>query len=638
MKIFAKLFLAFSLVAAICAVVGGIGWQGINSTEEALLEQADVNVPSMKSLGLMMEMMNAVKAGERTIVIAHLSPSERREQLERIDGYWEEFEEGYKEYDALPKSAQEVALWKRFAPALDGWKKEHQTLEDRAVGVGLEDVDTLEAILVARQLDHVKWVNGLDKAISEQAIYTGQLDPTKCALGRWLESFSSEDEKFNTILKKFQQPHHKLHALGEKINLFNQEGKNSAARQVFHSEVEPTLHEVEGVFAEALSDVRADSTSLKGAIEIALGSEREAFESAMGILDEIVAVNVQVTAEESVAGKAAAGRSKMLAMTAVIIAVGLALLFGYIIAKSITRNIRQGVAVAETLAEGDLTVAIKVDSKDETGQLLSAMQRMLIRLQEVITHVKSASDLVAAGGQELSSSSEEMSQGATEQAAAAEEASSSMEQMTVNIRQNADNAMQTEKIALQAAQDAQEGGDAVKQTVHAMKKIAEKISIVEEIARQTNLLALNAAIEAARAGEHGKGFAVVAAEVRKLAERSQNAAAEISELSDSSVKIADKAGQMLERMVPDIQKTADLVQEIAAASKEQDAGADQVNKAIQQLDQVIQQNASAAEEVASTAEELNTQAERLQESVAFFRLADAASSHSAKQSTPLLPH
>jgi methyl-accepting chemotaxis protein len=211
-----------------------------------------------------------------------------------------------------------------------------------------------------------------------------------------------------------------------------------------------------------------------------------------------------------------------------------------------------------------------------------------------------------------------MSQGASEQAAAAEEASASMEQMTSNIRQNADNALQTEKIAVKSAAAAQEGGQAVVETVAAMKDIAKKISIIEEIARQTNLLALNAAIEAARAGEHGKGFAVVASEVRKLAERSQKAAAEISGLSASSVDVAEKAGHLLGLMVPDIQKTAELVQEINASSREQDLGAEQINKAIQQLDQVIQQNASASEEMASTSEELSSQAEQLQNAVAFF--------------------
>jgi methyl-accepting chemotaxis protein len=234
----------------------------------------------------------------------------------------------------------------------------------------------------------------------------------------------------------------------------------------------------------------------------------------------------------------------------------------------------------------------------------------------VLDEVKTVADTVAAASQEMSSGSEELSQGATEQASSIEEASSSMEQMASNIRQNADNAQQTEKIAVKSAEDARAGGKAVTETVNAMKEIAEKISIIEEIARQTNLLALNAAIEAARAGEHGKGFAVVAAEVRKLAERSQTAAAEISELSGTSVEVAEKAGEMLEKLVPDIQKTAELVEEISAASNEQNTGAEQINKAIQQLDQVIQQNAGASEELASTSEELSSQAEQLKAAVA----------------------
>ncbi|MBF0321149.1 MAG: hypothetical protein HQL01_15255, partial [Nitrospirae bacterium] len=228
-------------------------------------------------------------------------------------------------------------------------------------------------------------------------------------------------------------------------------------------------------------------------------------------------------------------------------------------------------------------------------------------------------DNVAAGSGELSAGAQQLSEGATEQAASVEETSSSMEEMTSNIRQTTDNSKQTEAISTTAAKDALESGKAVSEAVNAMKEIASKISIIEEIARQTNLLALNAAIEAARAGEHGKGFAVVASEVRKLAERSQKAAGEISELSASSVSIAEQAGTMLNKLVPDIRKTADLVQEITAASNEQNTGAEQINKAIQQLDQVIQQNASAAEEMASTSEELSSQSEQLQNTIAFFK-------------------
>jgi methyl-accepting chemotaxis protein len=275
---------------------------------------------------------------------------------------------------------------------------------------------------------------------------------------------------------------------------------------------------------------------------------------------------------------------------------------------------------AEQIARGDLTVTLRERSPQD--KLMQALTSMVNGLTQTVSEIRTIAGEVASASQSISSASVQVSKGASSQAAAAEEASSSMEEMVSNIKQNADNAQQTDKIANKSAKDAQESGKSVLEAVAAMKEIANKISIIEEIARQTNLLALNAAIEAARAGEHGKGFAVVAAEVRKLAERSQKAAGEINQLSASTLRVSEKSGEMLDKLVPDIQRTAELVQEISAASKEQDTGAEQINKALQQLEQVIQQNASAAEEMASTTEELTGQSEQLVSALSFFKTED----------------
>ncbi|MBR1177940.1 HAMP domain-containing protein [Bradyrhizobium sp. KB893862 SZCCT0404] len=286
--------------------------------------------------------------------------------------------------------------------------------------------------------------------------------------------------------------------------------------------------------------------------------------------------------------------------------------------NAMTVNLNATAALANQIAQGDLTVEAKPLSDKDTLGL--ALERMVEKLRQIVSEALTAAQNVSAGSQELSASAEQLSQGATEQASSAEEASSSMEEMASNVKQNADNANQTEKIAAQSAKDAEASGAAVGRAVNAMQTIAEKITIVQEIARQTDLLALNAAVEAARAGEHGKGFAVVASEVRKLAERSQAAAAEIGTLSADTVKVAQEAGSMLSKLVPDIKRTAELVEEITAACREQDVGSAQINQAIQQLDKVGQQNASASEQVSSTSEELASQAEQLQSTIAYFRI------------------
>lgn len=343
-------------------------------------------------------------------------------------------------------------------------------------------------------------------------------------------------------------------------------------------------------------------------------------------LDDMLALNLEGMARKIADADAQYARAQSVLITLMTIAglVGTAAALWIVI--SISRGLGRAIELSSAVAEGDLTRTAELRGNDEVTDLQRALNSMVEKLREVVGDVAGSARNVASGSEEMSSSAEQLSQGATEQASSTEEASSSMEQMAANIKQSAQNASETEKMARKSATDARESGAAVAKAVDAMQTIAEKIMVVQEIARQTDLLALNAAVEAARAGEHGRGFAVVASEVRKLAERSQSAAGEISTLSVNTVRAAQAAGEMLQGLVPDIERTSILVAEISGASQEQAAGAAQVNAAIQQLDKVTQENTAAAEQMSSTAEELASQAEQLQSAIAFFRVNGGISS------------
>ena len=318
-----------------------------------------------------------------------------------------------------------------------------------------------------------------------------------------------------------------------------------------------------------------------------------------------------------------ARQTALVMFTVVLVTFILATFVTLVVSRGITRPVQ---AMANHLGEmaqgsGNLTKRIEIVSHDEVGQMANSFNAFVQKLEEIISEVRSSSDGIASAASQVAESAASLSQGTSEQAASIEETTSSLEQMSASITQNAENSRQMEQMAVKGARDSEESGGAVRESVIAMKQIAEKISIIEEIAYQTNLLALNAAIEAARAGEHGRGFAVVATEVRKLAERSQTAAQEIGGLAGNSVSVAERSGELLKELVPAIKKTAELVQEVSASSREQSSGVTQINKAMSAVDTVTQRNASSAEELSSTAEELAAQSEALQQLMGFFRVA-----------------
>jgi methyl-accepting chemotaxis protein len=341
---------------------------------------------------------------------------------------------------------------------------------------------------------------------------------------------------------------------------------------------------------------------------------------------KLIDYEVAQTAADRDAARVAYTRGRAIIVSIGALATLFSALFAFWITRSITDPLKAAVEIAQQVAKGDLTGNLEIKTKDETGQLLESLKNMKSSLTNIVDEVRNGATALASAAAQVSASASSLSQGSSEQAASVEETTASLEEMSASINQNAENSRQMEQMSTKGAKDAEESGHAVADTVSAMVSIAQRISIIEEIAYQTNLLALNAAIEAARAGEHGRGFAVVATEVRKLAERSQAAAKEIAGQAGESVKVAERSGELLGTLVPAIRKTADLVQEVTAASREQASGVNQINKAMSQVDQVTQRNASSVEELSSAAEEMSSQAEGMQQLMGFFKVEDGRDS------------
>jgi len=661
-----KLLLGFGSIALVCVIVGVAGWLGADRIDNRLIATGRTDVPGLQAILSLNETASRITAHEKALLNPALPLTERADHHAEIAQSFEQADMFVATLQELEKTDDEETRWQEFQAAWGDWKSkvdDFLVISDEINGMHLENPQQLALGLERNFGKYRDWAAASGKAILEQETFDGNLTMEESPFWQWLNLWETENQEALELKKYLEQQLRDAFMSISSIADFLAAGEYDIARDLYVYEVVASfdtiqfyIDDLNALVNEALLNYQ-DMGQLESSESLVA---RQKMLASLGQMVESITAKVESGVAE---GESVAQAVKSILAVALLLGATLAIGLGIVIARGISRPVQAGVALAQAIASGDFSQRINLRRNDELGQLAlalddmsdrlevsagvaseiakgnlqvevtpasehdqlgNALLGMVTKLQEVIGQVKMTTSQVSYGTQAMSASSEEMSQGASEQAAAAEEASSSIEQMTANIRQNADNAMQTEKIAIQSASDAQEGGSAVDATVGAMKEIANKIMIIEEIARQTNLLALNAAIEAARAGEHGRGFAVVAAEVRKLAERSQQAAAEINDLSTSSVEVAEKAGQLLEVIVPNIQRTAELVQEISAASREQDSGAEQINKSIQQLDAVIQQNASASEEMASTAEELSGQSEQLAQVVSFFSMDDAA--------------
>jgi methyl-accepting chemotaxis protein len=664
MKLGVKLNGSFMTIAALTLILGALAIFSMLRVKSTANDLADKRVPEVAvannverwSLKTMYETRGYAYTEEKQFL------DNARENLGKVKGYIKDAAD-HAEKQKLPELAanakvasEKAAVYEQLlndtVQVTEALAKEKANLNTEAaaymkacygfLGSQQKQLNSDLSALVAEKLTEDKVNERIRKVtICNEVIDLGN----SIRIGAWKSIASRDPELFKETMKTFEQ-------VGQKL-----------------AELKPITHREEDL--KDIADCQAAGDAYHSTMERFLSSwlARED----LGKKRNVAATEVLTAAEDTAQGgmkstaSSAADASSALATSSTvlivgcIICVGLALALGLVITRMITGPVQRLVAGLGQIAIGDLSARVVVESNDEIGELSAAgnnmaealdakaklavqigdgdlrqdvklssdkdtlglaLQKMVANLRDVVANVRSAAENVSSGSEEMTSTAQTLSTGSSEQAASVVEVSASMEQSTASIQQNAENARQTEKIATKAAQDATDAGQSVGKTVQAMKEIAQKISIIEEIARQTDLLALNAAIEAARAGEHGKGFAVVASEVRKLAERSQTAAGEISKLSGSSVEIAESAGAMLDKLVPDIKKTAELVKEITSASEEQTTGASQVNKAVQELDKIIQTNATASEEMASSSEELASQAEQLQSTIEFFKVTD----------------
>jgi methyl-accepting chemotaxis protein len=631
----AKLIAAFIVLIALSGVIYFLGTSSLSDMKDRINQIVNTNAERIKLSGDINQDIQLITKREKDMILA------RKEQ--DVNGYINEIETRMKEMQAKVDQLRDIsdeegveivnkfnAEWKKYYEAL-GQIKYLVQLKSDDKSSALSRVDAKEAYETS-----IQTLNSIIKNSKREAANGNTVE--RMAVSSSLYDLITRTLRLekNIILSNSVDEINAMHAQAVENNKQIQElimqlqNQRSSATAAYIDKFEFQYNNYYKIFNQ-IKDIAVENSDEK-AYQISSTSARANALTAASIMAGIVKKNEKALSEAKAESDALYVSIRNNMNIVLIVSIILGAVIAYWIITSIIKSLSQAKDAIKSIANGDLTTEIEIDNKDEIGELLQYLKEMVAKLKEVISFVSSASDNIASASQQMSSSSQQLSEGASEQASSAEEVSSSMEEMSSNIQQNTDNAQQTEKISVQAATNIQRGTEAVNDTVDSMKKIASKISIIEEIARQTNLLALNAAVEAARAGEHGKGFAVVAAEVRKLAERSQVAANEINELSGSSVKIADESGRLLTEIVPDIQKTAQLVQEISASSIEQNSGAEQVNSALQQLNQVIQQNAAGSEEIASSSEELASQAEQLKETIAFFNLGGSHRKTSSKKS------
>jgi methyl-accepting chemotaxis protein len=602
----AKLIGLLSVALTALVLVGAVGWVGLENTSASLVEVGKVRLPSVLGLEIINEAQTAIRSNDRKVAQFendYKAQDQFVQTLKDKSEIWQRVDEGLKIYEPLPQTAEEAELWKQFTKEWDAWKaietKLDETITALSKNTDEQKQKALFAIYYQQLIDSRTLFSKAEETLDKIINLNINIGNDSVAAGDKQVGLSKTIMLSSAIGLLIV-----LAAFGLWIlrSILRQLGGEPAvvaeiANKIAVGDLSSTITLTANDTNSVMSAMRRMSTAIQALVADATALSTAAIE---GKLD----TRADAGKHHGDFRKIVAGVNDTL--------------------DGIVGPVNAVMGSLSSMERGDLTRTVDGDYRGKLRELRDMVNNTIEKLSGVIGEVRSAADALSGASEEVSATAQSMSQATSEQAASVEETSASVEQMSASISQNTENAKVTDGMATQASSEAVQGGEAVKETVQAMKSIAGKIGIIDDIAYQTNLLALNAAIEAARAGEHGKGFAVVAAEVRKLAERSQIAAQEIGELAGSSVEMAESAGKLLDTIVPSIKKTSDLVQEIAAASEEQSAGVGQINTAMDQLNQITQQNASSAEQLAATSEEMSGQAAQLQELMAFFTVGDAA--------------
>jgi methyl-accepting chemotaxis protein len=621
-----KITTGFLLISFIALVIGIVGFVGIRNVSTYFHNVADINMPSVEALQDIELALALVNEAHRTLLLPNLSPAQRDLQMKNIEEARRRQANAISKYEPLPKTAEELAKWSEFVQRRD--QRRQMNIEIEALLTEIGRMDVIYPMELLKNLerfrgDHYNLQVRIANSIRNGTVFDDGDDHTACNLGRWAPSFSTRNQGINAALNALNEPHRQFHQSVADIKQHIRRGSRDEAWRIYEAQMMPAANRVFAQFDNAIAEAEKIVELTSQAMHKSMVEAAPIADAAVHTLIEARQISENYASQAVKDGDAAVSSSITVVIFGIVLGLVMAFILAVTISKMISAPLIKGVGIAEKISEGDLTVKIdnEINSrKDEIGQLGRALSNMTSKLKEVISSVVTGADNIASASEQMSSGSQQVSQGASEQASSAEEVSSSMEEMAANIQQNTDNAQHADKISVSVADGVQKVGTASKESLVSIKEIAEKIKIINDIAFQTNILALNAAVEAARAGEHGKGFAVVAAEVRKLAERSKIAADEIAILSTKSVNVTENASELMTKLIPEIEKTAKLVQEIAVASMEQTSGANQVNTAIQQLNEVTQLNAAASEEMATSAEELNSQAEQLKDVIGFFRI------------------